>query len=1036
MNIPEFSVRNSIFGNMLTIAVFIAGLYAALTMTRELFPETNIGIVVAYTTYRNASPEEVENHVTIPIEEEIRGVDGIDYFISTSTEGSSVITMYLDPDTKHEDRVINDISRKIGRVRGLPDDADDPIVEVIVSEAAVIHITVSGDVSEYAIREAANTLKIRFEAIEGVGSVTRHGWRDPEIWVEADANTLIEKEISLGAISESITRQNVNMPGGKMKKGTKDIILRTVGEFQSIEDIEAVVVRSNADGHHLTVKDVATVRHSFAEDAVVVRANGSRAIVLDVNKKISGDVIIIANKVKDIVAEERKRLTSGVELGIIDFESYVIKRRLRVLLSNGVLGLILVLCSLPLVLNFRLAFLTALGIPFAFFFTLLIMSYVGVTINMITMFGIILVVGMLVDDAIIVSENIFRHMEMGKSRRDAAIDGASEVMWPVITTILTTIAAFAPLMFLPGIMGRMLRWIPIVVIITLSASLFEALVILPCHIAEFGGVVKKKADNAGTNAWAAILDWYARLLARVLRHRFVFVLIILACLFGSVGLAKKIMKFDLFPADLIEIFVVSITAPQGTSQDVTEKLTSVIEQRLVDTLTEDELENYISNVGHISDQHGANVTRGSCYSMITVYLSPNTTRDRSAQEIIAALREACKGTPGVETLGFEMVKGGPPVGKEVQVKIIGDDYHTLDTIATEIKIYLESIEGVKEVKDDHAVGKEELRVVVNRQNAARLGVAVDTVARTVYSAFEGISATSIRSTDEETKIRVRLTDTYRDSVKYLRSLRVRNNAGRLIELSRIMDLEKTTSVTGISHHDGRRAITISAGVEGASGNKGVVAAVNTALWAEFKNIPNRYPGYRIIRSGEGEETEKTKTDMMRAGLTALLLIYTILVVQFKSFAQPFIVLVSIPFSIIGVILALAVHGKPISMMAMLGMVGMCGVVVNDAIVLVSFINDLRRDGVPIQEAITRAAETRFRPIVLTSVTTVLGMAPIIYGIGGYEPFVAPAAIVLAYGLVFATFLTLLVVPCMYSIGADVKAAAARRLRRSPAKESY
>lgn len=1039
MNISEFSVRNSIFGNMITLAVFVAGIYTAAHITRELFPLTELDIIAVTTVYRNAAPEEVENHITIPIEDEIRGVDGIDEFVSISSESISRIIITLDPDEeKNKERIIADISRKVDRVKNLPKDVEKPDIEVLTGGNEVIHVSISGNVPEQKLRDTALMIKSRIEDVPGVSRVDKSGWRDPEIWAEINPEKLIENELSILQVADAVGKQNVNMPGGKIQAGTKDTILRTTGEFQSPADVENVVVRSNSDGKHLTVGDIGSARHAFSDDSVIVRANGSRGIILDVRKKITGDTIDISDTVSAMIKTMRTEVDENIELGILDFESYVIKRRLKVLLSNGLAGLILVLCSLPLVLNFRLAMVTGLGIPFAFLVSILIMSWCEMTINMITMFGMILVIGMLVDDAIIVAENVFRHIEMGKTPRQAAIDGTKEVLWPVTATILTTIAAFIPMLGLPGIMGKFLKWVPIIVIITLTASLFEALVILPAHISDFvGGFKPGQKKRSEGKLWTSIQGRYSRLLKLVLRHRFIFIAITVFMLAGSLFLAKQVMYVDQFPADLIEIFSVNISAPEGTSRDVTEERAAHVEKIIEEELADNELQNMITYVGYLRDYDAANVQTGSRYATVFVYLTTPSKRDRSAQEIIASLTDKCTAVDGVSELQFTMVKGGPPVGKAIDIKLVGPDYKVLDKLADDMKAALSQYEGVTDIKDDHDLGKEELRITLNRRNAARLGVSVESVAQTVYSGFEGIPITSIRNSEDETKVRVKLAPPWRDQVEHLLKLKVPNNTGRLIDVGSVAELNKSHATTGIFHFNGDRAVSVTGDVKNKTKNTHAVNSANDGLWEQFKNIGDQYPGYRIARTGEWEDNQEMVSAMINAALAALLMIYTILVIQFKSFLQPFVVLTSIPFGVIGVILALAAHGKPISIMAMMGMVGLMGVVVNDAIVLVSFINDLKREGVPAHEAITRAAETRLRPIILTSVTTILGLAPVIYGIGGYEPFVAPAAIVLAYGLVFSTLLTLLVVPCMYSIGADMKDKFTSRLRRgqsAPASE--
>ncbi|MDP6490518.1 MAG: efflux RND transporter permease subunit, partial [Kiritimatiellia bacterium] len=379
MHLPEFSVRNSIFGNMLTIVVLVVGMITAVSMNREFFPEVDFDIVVISTPYPNASAREVENQVTIPLEDELRAVEDIEEFTSRSVEHSSVIALTIDPDAENADRVINDIARKVDRVRDLPDEAEDPVLTVITSQNYAIHLLVGGRAGETAVRSFADHLKVRVEAVDGVSIVERHGWRDPEIWVEADAEKLIAQEISLQQVSAALARQNINSPGGKLPDGPREIVIRTIGQFRTPREIEDVVVRSNPDGKRVRVRDIAVVRETFADEAIRLRNNGSRGVLLSVQKKDQGDTIDIADRVKAIVEQERETLPEGIELAVVDMEAYLIKRRLNVLLSNGMVGLVMVLLSLPLLMNLRIALVTALGIPFAFLSALLVMASMGIS---------------------------------------------------------------------------------------------------------------------------------------------------------------------------------------------------------------------------------------------------------------------------------------------------------------------------------------------------------------------------------------------------------------------------------------------------------------------------------------------------------------------------------------------------------------------------------------------------------------------------------------------------------------------------------
>jgi multidrug efflux pump subunit AcrB len=1021
MSISAFSVKNRILANVLTITILVGGVIATVMMRREVFPQVELDWVIITTLYPNASPAEVEELVTAPIEDQIREVEEIDECHSTSEEGVSTIAIKIDSDARYKERAINDIQRKVDMVRNLPSEVEDPVLTVISIDEPLINVAVSGPVEEKALRDYGDYLKKRLEKIPNVSVVTKTGWRDEEFWVEVDPTKLQEQEISLVQIMNRLALRNINLPGGKIPSGSREPVLRTVGKFHTPEEAGEVFVRSNPEGNYVCVADLAKVSRGFKDDSVYLQMNGTRALTLGVKKKTAGDVIKIADAVHDIVREERELAPEGVELSIVDDSSFYVKRRLNVLASNGAIGMGLVMICLFIFMNWRVAIVTAIGIPFSFLATFVLMSMFGVTVNLMTMFGLIIVLGMLVDDALIIGENCFRHIEEGMPPDEAAIKGSEEVTKPVISTVLTTVVAFAPLVFAPDVYGEILQWLTWVVIIALGTSLFEALIIPPSHIADFVRPLKHIHHPTGEGApfghkWMRSLHWfYGGVLRRVLRFRYLFLGLMVVVFFSLTGVVKKHMWVAVFPADLIDIFIVRVTAAQGTSLTGTEEAVRRVEEK-IRALPDDELDTLIAHIGQHMDMAHGGFTRGPHYAQILVYLTPQETRERKTQAIIDQLRADTEGLAGVEKLEFEMIKGGPPSGKPVEVMVRGLDLDVLDKISEEIKAFLAAQEGVRDIQDDFEAGKDELHVIVDEREAARLGVSVDAVSRIVYAAFEGPEATIVREGKEEIKVRVRLQEEFRSREDTLDRLMVPNETGRLIPLSRVVRMERTKGLPTLHHYDGDRVITVGANI-----NPDITSAmtVNTAVQAAFADIPQRYPGYELIGGGEWKETKKIVDFMIKALAAALLLIYTILTVQFGSFFQPLFVMVSIPLGFVGVILALVLHNQPVSMMAMMGMVGLGGVVDNDAIVLVSFINDRRRDGLSVFDAVFEGAKTRLRPIMLTSVTTVCGLVPTIYGWGGYEPFIIPAAVTLAYGLLFATFLTLLVVPCIYMAGYDI-----------------
>ena len=1020
MSVPRFSVEHAILANMITIVVLVWGILTAVSMQREVFPNTDLDWMTITTVYPNASPEEVEDLITNPLEEELRVIEEIDEVISTSAEGLSVIVLTLDEDAPNKDRVMNEVQQEVDQVEDLPEEAEEPVVEALTTDDPVVRVCVGGQADERTIRRLGEYLRTKLEQIDGVSSVVRDGWRDEQFQVQLDLELLHAQEIALGDVVATLESRNINLPGGKFVRNGEEVILRTIGKIHTEEEIADVIVRSNPDGQHVRVRDVGTVTRRFEDDATYVKVNGYRALLLGVKKKSKGDTIDIVDEVRAIVQVEQERAPDGILLNLIEDQAFYVKRRLHVLSSNGLIGIILVTVCLFVALNFRVAFFTAFGIPFSFLATLLVMAYFDMTVNLMTMFGMIIVLGMIVDDAIIVGENVYRHLEGGLSPSQAAIQGADEVMKPVLATILTTIAAFLPLAFAPDVYATYLGQLVWVVVIALLASLVEVLFILPSHLAGFSKQLKytgtelKKNQAVGQMLMRGLTRFYDKVLHVALRFRYMFLCLVLVGFCVAGWTTSKVIDVDIFPKDLIDLFVVRFTAPQGTPLNEMESMMWHVEEQ-IQQLPETTLDTYVSYVGQNFSLDGLSQNVAPNYGQIIVYLTPQNTREQTTESIKEDLRRACADLPVLGEIEFEMANYGPPVGKPFEIKICGANFEALLELSNKLQTFLATQIGVHGISDDFDEGKQELHIVVQEREAARLGLNVADIASTVRAAVDGVDATVVREGKEELDVRVQLKPSDCNPDR-LRRLLIANRQGRLIELRRVANLIPNRGLPRIRHHDGDRTITVGAFID-----KEKISSfeLNRAVEDAFRDVPLTYPGCQLISAGEWKETKKVMDFMVSAACVAALLIYSVLTVQFGSFFQPLILLVTIPLGIVGVILALLLHGKPVSMMAMMGMVGLGGVVVNDAIVLVTFMNARCREGNSVMVAIRNAGVKRFRPIVLTSITTIAGLIPVIYGIGGYEPFIAPAAIALAYGLFFASFLTLFVVPVLYLCGNDV-----------------
>ncbi|MDP8289877.1 MAG: efflux RND transporter permease subunit [Candidatus Susulua stagnicola] len=1023
MKISEFSVKHSLVINLISLFVIIAGFFTLFVykIRREAFPEVSYDMVVVNTAYIGAAPQEIEKLVTIPIEKELKGVDGIEEMQSTSIENVSNILIKISQDVRDKKKVVDDIQKAVDRVRDLPQGVeDDPTVTEITSgEIPVIEVALSGEVSEEKLQEYAEALEDIFEDIPGVSSIAKKGYRDTEVWVEVDPDKMKDAYVSVKEVMIALSTQNMSIPGGKVR-GKEELSIRTTGEFHTKEEIENVVIRANESGNWLRVKDVANVRFSFEDEDMINKSYGMRSVSLTVIKRATGDAIKIVDQVKEKTDDFFIPGDSKVKVAYINDISYYIKRRLGVLKNNGIIGIALVCAVLMLFLNFRIALITTLGLPIAFSATLAIMGFFGLSINLITMFGLIIVLGMLVDDGIIIAENCSRYLEDGYSPREAAIIGTQEVAKPVTTTVITTIAAFAPLMFMGGMLGKFIWGIPLVVMIALVASLFEALVILPSHFADFIKTGKEKFKSRKDLPWfKKLVDVYTKIVNKALDQRYWVLLGLIILLLATFGLAKA-MPFVLFGSEEgIEQFSIRAEAPIGTNIYKTNDLISQIEDK-VKELPKEELESYTTSVGSIGetwmfDPYGKS---GGHTAQITVFLTPYTMRKRNVSQIIDDLKEKTKDIKGFDKFYFEKQQGGPPVGKALAVKIRGEKFAVLEEISTEMIEFLENIEGVVDITSDYEVGRGEVRVVVDPEQTAKAYLSVGEIATSIRNAYKGGVATSIKpvQAEEEIDVLVRFPENYRDTKETFKKILIPNKFGNLIPLTKVAHLEDRVSLARIQHFRGKRVISVRADVDI---KKITPLKANKLVEEEFKDIAKKYSGYRIEYGGEQQENVKSAKGFISAfGLSAFL-IFLILAANFNSLIQPLVVMMAIPFGLIGVIWAFFFHGLNLSFFMMMGIVGLSGIVVNDSIVLVEFINNLRCKGIERRMSIVSAGQLRLRPVLLTTITTALGLTPTAYGIWGGDPFLRPMALTIVWGIICATLLTLIVLPCIYAIIDDV-----------------
>jgi multidrug efflux pump subunit AcrB len=1030
--IVAYFAENSLIVNLVTFAVLIFGLFFLFQTNKEAFPNIDFDWVLVETLYPGATAADVEKHITIPLEDQLREVTGIEQISSSSIEARSVIAVKLDPDLDNKDKTISDIENAIDRENDLPDDAEDPIVrELSTQQQPVLSVSIyskngiKNDKDEFALRKYAKIIEDNLKDIEGVALIDKRGYRDREMLVEVDPKKLELYHVAINDIVLALSNKNLNFPGGVARKNNEEILIRTIGEVETSKDISNVLIRANDIGEWVKVGDVARVKDSFETQTIINKVIGYQAVTLTILKKESYDIIELVDRINSELEKTKKIIPKDYEIVTNDDLSYYVRRRLNVLTNNGIAGLILVVFSLLLALGWRISLVTAIGLPLAFAGTFIWMGTYGLSINLISMFGLIIVLGMLVDDAIIVAENIYRHLEEGYPLKKAVIEGTHEVIVPVAGTIMTTIAAFGPLMFMEGIMGKFMWMLPAVVSVALIMSWIESMFILPSHVYDIEKIFNRKRAESGKKEGKVsplkLRIRYVKMLGFVLRHKYTFAFGMFIALILSLILAATQMKFILFPASGIETFIVKAEAPLGTTvEEMSTKLTDI--EKIVAKLPKDELDDFIAQAGCIAENpNDPEKKQGSHYGMIIVHLTPMQGRERKADEIVDDLRK--KAEPfkkQFRKLEFTMIQSGPPTGLPVSVTIKGEEIATLKEISKKYKTFLATIKGLKDIKDNFEDRKKELKIFVKPEVAARTGVTVYDVASTVRSCYEGTVATEIKKSDEEIDIRVMLPEKLRyDGLNSLYQIKVSNKNGGLIPLKNIATFEEDTGISLIIRKDWRRNITVTAEIDEKAKDVTSVA-VNTKLKEKFATISEDYPGYVVDYEGEFKDTQESMEQLFYSFILAGIIIYIILVAIFKTLHHPLIVMSIIPYSIIGVIWSFYLHDLllldlPFSFLAIMGVVGLIGVIVNDSIVFVDFINNARKCGLSPFEASLEAGRKRLRPILLTSVTTVLGLMPTAYGIGGLDPFLIPMAISLSWGLAFGTVITLFMTPAIYNI---------------------
>lgn len=1014
----KLSVNNPVPIHMITIAVIVFGSYALINMPRELERDMSFNWALIWVTYPGVSPEEIEKLIAKPIEDEIDDVDKIESITSTAAEGFAGISIKFDQNISRDefDKLYQDLRTELDKVRNLPEDAEDPVMFKLESNTVtpVIDVVVSGNLPERKMKELAETLQDEIEAVEGVLEVSIFGTRERQIWVEVAPDRLDRYSLTLGQVVGALGSKNMDVPAGELKIGRSEYLLRTVGEFDAIDQIQNVIVGQIPGGGKIRIDNVAQVRDTYEEPTVISRLNGETGITLSVAKRAEGSTIQIVDTVRTIVEKyQANQLPEGAKITLVNDSSIYIRDSLGKLQNNALFGVALVLLVLYLFMGLRNAIFVAVGIPLTLLITFGLMGIADESINGMSLFGLVLVLGIVVDDAIIVMENVYRRMQEGEPPIQAAINGAHEVVWPVITASLTTASIFLPLALLPGIVGKFMKIIPIIVALTLAASLFECFFILPSHIAEWGKVRHSKSRD---RLMRYLLKPYTNLLGFALRHRYWVLGGIIVCLLLSfVPIPLGLVEVDMFHGDEYPMVFVYITMPVGTRLETTDDVVRKFET-VAFALPKSEVNAVIARTGMHAIENNFSERNGNL-GMLHIEFVEARHRERTLDEIIAELRGKFSRITGPEQIEFQTREEGPPAGADVEIIVKGKYLDVLDTITNELKAELAKIPGVTDISDNYALGQEEIKLRIDEDKANEYGLTIRQIAFTARNAFEGTNATVFRDGDEEIDVVVKLSESGRTTLKDVANLKLMGATGVPVPLRDVARLNVVPGYSTIYRYKQERAITITANVD-----EKVTSTVNVnqRLREHFDQISPRYPGYTLESGGEFAEFQKVFAGIPIFFGFGIMLVYFILGTQFKSFLQPLVILTTVPFAFIGAMVGLLTSGNPLSVASTYGLVALAGIVVNDSIVLVEFINRLRAAGADKWRAIISAGRTRLRPILLTSITTVCGLLPMALGVGGKSAIWMPMASTVVWALSVATLLTLFVIPAFYAISDDIR----------------
>ncbi len=1016
--------RNSVVANLVMWAILIGGVMSlSRIIKKEVFPEFDLDIISISVPYPGASPEEVEQGIILAVEEAVSDIDGVKEITATAGEGRGSVTVELLQGADQQ-AVYQDVKQQVDRISTFPDDAEEPRVVLAKRRREVVELVLYGDKSEWVLHDTAANIRDQLLQDPSITQVDLDGVRDYEIKIEISRDSLRKYKLTLSDVARRISSLAAELPGGGIKTQGGEILLRVRDRRDYADEFAEIPIISTADGSQVRLGDIATVTDDFEESDRYATYNGKRAVMIEIFRIGDQSPTQVSDAVRAKLVDINEELPPSVTLSVRRDMSNIYRQRAELLLRNGFIGLILVLCLLGFFLELRLAFWVMMGIPISFLGGMLLMPSIGLTINMITMFAFLIALGIVVDDAIVVGENIHERQERGVPGLKAAILGTREVAVPVVFSILTNVVTFLPLMFVPGRMGKIFRNIPLIVVSVFILSLFECLFILPAHLAH-----SKRAKSA-FGKWLhslrtrftgiynlVIRKVYGPILHHSLRGRYLTVCVGIAILIATIGMIRsKYLGMDAMPRVESDYAVVSASLPYGTAVEKTE----VVRDRLV------------AAAQRVAEQNGgdkllvgvfATLGRaprgqiGGSHSVeVRAYMTDPDMRPISTTKFAKAWRKEVGQIAGLKTLLFESDRGGPGGGASLSIQLSHRDTATLEAACQDLAGILEEFPVVKDVDDGFMPGKVQYDLKIRPEGQA-LGLTTTEIGRQIRNSFYGAKALSQQRGRNEVTVRVKLPKSQRISEYDIEQFLVRTPAGADVPLREVAEFTRGRAYTRILRRDGARNVTVTANVDPPKESGKVL---DTVLSDHMPELKARYPGLSYGLRGRQQDFRDGMKSLLVGFLVAIVAIYVLLAIPFKSYVQPLIVMISIPFGIVGAVIGHWIMGYSLSMISMMGIVALSGVVVNDSLVLIDYANRQRAAGKSVFEAVWTAGLRRFRPIFLTTMTTFGGLAPMIWETSRQARFMIPMAISLGFGILFATAITLMLVPSLYLIIEDVR----------------